>query len=145
MHCDLLAYTGDLNMPIAQTNRSAASLNQALNLPFWETSDATPIEVPVMSIPNDCTVRATVLVLARADTGTSRSWLLVRTGKNVGEVLSLVGSPPSVVSEADPGALSWSVQLSATGADVYVTLTGAVATHIVWAVVTDYLLVSTAV
>jgi|SRR6267378_1580664 len=127
-------------MPVAVINRR---VDQSVSIPTYQTLDATPIQVSMLSVPEGTTVHAVVYIIARATDGTSRSWHIERTGKNSGAGVVAVGAAPAVVGESDAGAAAWSVALSVVGSDVMLNLTGDAAKTVWWTVVNDYLLLST--
>lgn len=130
-------------MPVAVSNR-VGTCDRSFNLPITQTPDATPAPRVVYSVPRDTTVRLGLVLMARAADGRSKTWAVTRTGKNVDGVLSLVGSPPTPTIEADAGTSSWTAALSVAGEDVVMTVTGENGVTITWALLLDYLLVSTA-
>jgi hypothetical protein len=129
-------------MPIGVTN-AVATCDRSLNLPLIETNDAAPKLETIYSVPRDTTVRLSLVLMARAPDGRSKTWTVTRTGKNVDGSVSLVGSPPAATIEADQGTAAWGATLSADGENVVLTVTGEVG-PVHWVLLKEFLLLSTA-
>ena len=129
-------------MPAAVSNRGG--LERTVNLPWFQTTTATPSSTVVYSVPRDTTVRLGLVLMARALDGRSKTWTVVRTGKNVGGELSLIGSPPAATIEADANTSAWTAGLSASAEDVLLTVTGEAGATITWVLLIEHLLLSTA-
>ena len=110
--------------------------------PVWQTNDAAPFTLPLLTVAEGTTGRIMITVIGRAADGTSKAWQITRTGKYQGGVLTLVGSTPAPIVEGDAGATAWTAQLSVGGADVSVVLTGDAAKQVAWSVVVDSFLVT---
>jgi hypothetical protein len=130
-------------MPVGVTNQ-VAGFDRSVNLPLISTVDATPVPQVIYSVPRDTTVRLNLALIARAPDGRSKTWTVIRTGKNASGVLSLVGAAPSPTIEADAGTSGWSAQLSANSEDVILTVTGEAGTPVYWVLLSQFLLLSSA-
>lgn len=99
-----------------------------------QTTDGAPVAVPIYRMLQIATLRVTVIVVARAVDGSSKSWNMTRTIKNMAGNLSSVSAASADVSEGDLAAGSWAASLSTSGLNIVVTLTGAIGTVINWSI-----------
>lgn len=102
-----------------------------------ETQDATPLVVPLLSIPESSIANVVVIVNALTAAGVAAGWrrhALVKRG--VGPAI-LVGVPSEPFVAKDAGAALWAIALSVNGATLVLTVTGLAATAIRWAAHVD--------
>lgn len=105
-----------------------------ITLPNQTTVDATPLVVPVRNINPGEAVRMVFTLVAKTAAGEVSAWKATRTVQRIGSAApSVVGTAPVAERENTVGAAAWAATVGASGNAVAVTLTGAVATSITWA------------
>jgi len=97
------------------------------------TTDATPVAVVMFTMPQNTSGALALMLAARDAAGNTKVWRIVRTGKNVGGVVSPVGAAPVPTVEQDAAASAWSASLSVSGSDLVLTVAGAAGATITWA------------
>ena len=102
-------------------------------LPLVVTTDAIPQAIVVYTVPPNTSGALALLLAARDLAGNTKVWRLVRTGKNVGGIVTGVGAQPAATIEQDAAATAWSASLSVSGSDLVLTVVGVVGVTITWA------------
>ena len=103
--------------------------------PNQTTTDATPLTIAVRNISPGESVRMVFTVNAKTAAGEVSTWKATRSVQRIGSAApSVVGTAPALERENTVGAAAWVVAVGASGNAVALTLTGAVATTIVWAI-----------
>lgn len=102
------------------------------------TDAAAPAATNIPVLPNSHAYKFRGMVIARAAGGDVKTWDIsgtIKRGANAAAT-ALVGTPAVVSTDADTGAASWTVAVTAdtTLGGIAVTATGAVATNIKWVV-----------
>lgn len=97
------------------------------------TTDATPQIIVMYTVPANTSGVLALLLAARDAAGNTKVWRIVRTGKNIGGVVTAVGAAPAATVEQDAAAAGWSASLSVSGPDLILTIAGAAGVTIAWA------------
>lgn len=99
-----------------------------------QTTDATPTEMARKAINENMSGIVTVNVGAVSTGGVHASWSLSANIKRDSGDVSITGSIANLVTPGkELGSLLWDASLSADGADLVVTVTGASGVTIAWA------------
>lgn len=97
------------------------------------TTNATPTTVFTYPVPSGASILAKTKIIARASDGTSASWQIDATAKNLAGVMSIIGTVSNLLSpQKDTAALLWNATITNSGTDVTVQVTGGIATTINW-------------
>lgn len=106
------------------------------------TSDATPLVVAEIALPNSSVGALSAIVVARTSAGIRGAWQLFGSAGRELAAPSLVSTALAPISRLDLGAATWSAAIVATANGLAVQLTGALATPIDWLVVTQEVVVA---
>lgn len=96
------------------------------------TTNATVTTLLSIALPTAGNVVGQAFVNARDAAGNSKSWNVNFGGKSVAGVATVLGAAASLLAVGDAGAAAWTVSVSASGANLLVQVTGALATNIDW-------------
>lgn len=105
-----------------------------------QTPNATPVNAFAYTVPANSAVMIEARVIARSGAGDVGIWKIMGATKRASSTAALVSTVLDLLSpRKDVAAALWGATIKNTGNDVYVELTGGLATTIDWIVIADIL------
>lgn len=103
------------------------------------TTNATPVNIPLIPIQADRGMQLNGFVLAMSTTGAMRSWTVIRNGRRIGAAAAeLIGAGVTLLNETTAG-FAPTIALAVDASNVVnVVATGIAATTIRWSVFLEY-------